>query len=161
MTAGIYHYVDVETDEVVYIGKDSSINRSKRHLHHKKKSNYNKQPFNRVLQNNPDRYRYEVVCAGDYSPELLSILEINEIAEFKMLHNGELPKFNFTEGGEGSTGYKHSEETKQKIGESISKSQNTTGYLNVCKHQKILSQTKTPKIAFSANSATYLNKIIF
>lgn len=122
---GIYHYVDVETDEVVYIGKDSYINHSKRHSDHKMQSNYNKQRFNTVLQNNPDRYRYEIVCAGNYSPELLATLEVNEIAEFKMLHNGELPKFNFTDGGE--SGFTVSEETRKRLSESH-KGENNPNY---------------------------------
>lgn len=125
MSKGIYQYVDVKTDEVVYIGKDSYINNSKRHSDHKMQSNYNKQRFNRVLQNNPDRYRYEVVCAGDYSPELLATLEVNEIAEFKMLHNGELPKFNFTNGGE--SGFTISEETRKRLSKS-KKGENNPNY---------------------------------
>ena len=46
---GIYKYTDLETNEVVYIGKDSHIDKKARHKDHMRLSLYNKQPFNRVL----------------------------------------------------------------------------------------------------------------
>ena len=107
---GIYQYRDLKTSKVVYIGKDSYINKNKRHKHHLQPSAYNKQPFNRVLQNNPTRYQYEIIYIGDFDDDLLNTLEINSIAE-------ENPKFNFTKGGDGTTGYKHSDDAKRKISE--------------------------------------------
>lgn len=114
---GIYQYIDKKTNEIVYIGKDSYIDERRRYNAHLAPSNYNTQPFNRVLQNNPDRYQYEVVYAGDFDNNLLNALEINSIAEFKLKNNGNRPKFNFTDGGEGICGFTHSEETKKKISE--------------------------------------------
>ena len=107
---GIYQYRDLKTGEIVYIGKDSNIENNIRCNAHKNPSKYNHQPFNRVLQNNPDRYQYEIIYIGDFDDNLLNTLEINSIAE-------ENPKFNFTKGGDGISGYKHSDESKRKISE--------------------------------------------
>lgn len=107
---GIYKYTDLKTGDVVYVGKDSRIDINKRHKQHLQPSMYDNQPFNRILQNNPDRYEYSVVYAGDFDDDLLNVLEINTIAE-------ENPKFNFTIGGDGISGYKHSKESKQKMSE--------------------------------------------
>ena len=125
---GIYQYTDLKTGEVVYIGKDSNIRTNRRHKDHLKASKRNNQQFNKVLQNNPDRYKYEIVYAGYFSEDLLTILEINTIAEFKQSHNGKRPLFNFTDGGEGVSGYKHTTESLLKMsnvhkGKTISKEQ--------------------------------------
>ena len=117
MTKGIYQYEDVNTGEVIYIGKDSNIGENKRYKDHLYKSNYNSQPFNRIIQNNPNRYEYSVICEyPDLTDDELNYLEIQEIMKHKFLYD-ELPKFNFTIGGDGKTGYKHTEETKRKLSE--------------------------------------------
>lgn len=103
---GIYQYTDLENGDVVYVGKDSHIDKEHRRKAHKRPCMYDSQPFNRILQNNPERYRYEVIYAGDFDEDLLNVLEINTIAEKN-------PKFNFTKGGDGTIGYKHTDETKQ------------------------------------------------
>lgn len=110
MTAGIYCYVDRKTHKIVYVGKDSNIHKSSRHKHHLSGSQYNAQPFNRVLQNNPDRYTYQVLVWDVATQDRLNALEIQYIRQLQ-------PKFNFTNGGDGVSGLKHSEETKRKISE--------------------------------------------
>lgn len=101
---GIYQYKDLKTNEIVYIGKDSNIDKPyNRDSTHKSPAHYNDQSFNRALQNNPERYVYEIIYAGDFSSDMLNVLEINAISEFKLLHNGERPKFNYTDGGDGQT----------------------------------------------------------
>ena len=108
---GIYAYVDTMDNSVVYIGKDSYIDKGKRRRDHIQPSNYNKQPFNRVLQNNLNRYEYkEVFVFDDITDTELNQLEMQQIALFN-------PKFNFTKGGEGCTGYKHSLASRRKISE--------------------------------------------
>lgn len=97
---GIYQYIDTKNNEIVYIGKDNYIDKSKRNNEHYAPSRYNEQVINRVLQNNPDRYEYKVIYVGDFDENLLRTLEFNSIAEFKRIHNGNRPKFNFTDGGE-------------------------------------------------------------
>lgn len=109
---GIYCYIDKKDNKIVYIGKDSHIERNKRHKTHISPSHYDKQPFNRILQNNPNRYIYQVLVWNVKDQETLNALEIQNIRQLK-------PKFNFTEGGDGMTGFKHSEESKKKISEAL------------------------------------------
>lgn len=111
MTIGIYCYVDRKTHEIVYVGKDSNIHKSSRHKQHLSRSRYDAQPFNRVLQNNPDRYVYQVLVWDVATQDRLNALEIQYIRQLQ-------PKFNFTNGGDGVSGLKHSDETKRKIAKS-------------------------------------------
>lgn len=106
MTRGIYCYIDKKTNKIVYVGKDSYINRNMRHKAHYRKSLYNDQPINKILQNNLDRYEYRVLEEGDFSEKELNNLEINYISRYN-------PFFNFTKGGDGALGYKHTEERKK------------------------------------------------
>lgn len=108
MTMGIYCYIDRKDNKIIYIGKDSSIDIHKRHNDHFYPSNYNYQKINQVLQNNPDRYIYQVLVWDVATQDRLNALEIQYIRHLN-------PKFNFTEGGEGVLGWRHSEEAKQKM----------------------------------------------
>lgn len=114
MTQGIYCYIDKKTNEIVYIGKDSYIDKRKRHYAHIAPSMYDRQPFNRIIQKNIDRYEYGILKEGIFSKDELNDMEKNYIKKYN-------PKFNFTKGGEGTIGYKHSEEAKRKISENHSK----------------------------------------
>lgn len=111
---GIYKYTDLKTGEVVYVGKDSHINKNLRHRQHLQPSNYDAQQFNRILQNNPKRYEYSVLYSSDdVSEDDLNMLEMSFIERYN-------PKFNFTKGGDGVSywdGKNRSEETKRKISE--------------------------------------------
>lgn len=146
---GIYKYTDLKTGEIVYVGKDSHIDKNIRHKNHLSPSRYNNQPFNRVLQNNAERYDYSVLyCSDSVSDDDLNMLEMSFIERYN-------PIFNFTKGGDGSIGYKHTKETKKKMSENnarywkdktlseehkieLSKSQNTTGYYRVHKQKRKL-----------------------
>ena len=160
---GIYKYTDLKTGEIVYVGKDSHIDKNQRHKDHLKPSNYDGQQINRVLQNNPDRYKYSVIWAT----EDCSTLKLNKMEIlFGKIYD---PKFNYGKFGKGGCnghseetrkklseigkGRKHTEETKQKMSEAqkgenhpfygkyhsdetkitMSKTKNTSGYLNVTK----------------------------
>ena len=109
---GIYAYYDTVKDEIVYVGKDSHIGENKRHKQHYQSSNYNEQTINRVLQNNKGRYDYKriYVCPPHLDEVDLNALEMQYIEALN-------PKFNFTDGGEGICGFKHSEESKRKMSE--------------------------------------------
>lgn len=114
---GIYAYWDNKLSKYVYIGKDSRIDINKRHKDHFQPSLYDAQQINRVLQNNPNRYEYKIICEyPDLTDDELNYLEIKEIMKHKFLYD-EKPKFNYTIGGDGNTGYRHTEETKQKMKE--------------------------------------------
>lgn len=108
---GIYCYVDKQDNSVIYVGKDSNIHKNRRHHDHLQPGQYHRQHINKVLQNNPDRYFYKILSVFNPANKpkgLLNALEMSFINHFK-------PLFNFTEGGEGSVGLKHSEEAKMKI----------------------------------------------
>lgn len=107
---GIYCYIDKKDNSIVYIGKDSHIDKKRRHRDHHQPSAYEGQVINRVLQNNPNRYTYQVLAFDVKDQETLNNLEIMHISHLK-------PRFNFTDGGEGTNGYKHTEEFKQNLSE--------------------------------------------
>ena len=88
---GIYKYTDKETGLIDYIGLDSHIDINKRHNDHLKPSNYNKQPFNRILQNNPNRWEYSVWY------HVSTIEEANQL-EYDLI-NLYRPRFNYRHGG--------------------------------------------------------------
>ena len=108
---GIYCYIDKKDDSVVYIGKDSNIEKNRRHKDHTGKWAYNIQQINRVIQNNPNRYEYKVLEKGDFTNEELNNLEKQYISTYS-------PLFNFTQGGDGMSGFKHSEKSRKKMRES-------------------------------------------
>ena len=108
MSKGIYKYTDLETGEVVYVGKDSHIDKNQRHNAHLNPKKYNLQRFNRVLQNNPDRYEYGVI----WETEDCTTLKLNKMEIlFGKIYN---PKFNFGKFGKGGLN-SHTDEAKQKI----------------------------------------------
>ena len=119
MSSGIYLYYDTKENSVVYVGRDSNIGKNKRHRDHMAKYNYDKQPFDRILQNNPDRYKYIVFCEGSFSNEELNNLEIQTIKLFNTFHREDA--FNYTEGGDGTVGFEQTEETRKKISDAHKK----------------------------------------
>lgn len=106
---GIYCFKDLKNnDEIVYIGKDSNIGKNKRYYAHIAPSKYDAQPINRIVQNNPNRYKYEILKKlkrDDYHPNLLSALEMIYIRRHR-------PKFNYTPGGDGANFGKYHREWK-------------------------------------------------
>lgn len=108
---GIYAYFDKKDNSVAYVGKDSNIDKNVRKYAHMKPSLYDKQPFNRILQSNPNRYTYQVLVWNVKDQETLNALEIQNIRQLK-------PKFNFTDGGDGCVGNNLSEEHKKLLSES-------------------------------------------
>ena len=116
---GIYAYWDNKLSQYVYIGKDSHIYKNERHNVHLSPSMYDAQQINRILQNNPERYEYRILMEGDYSDKQLNKMEKFLIKHFKTFKYDypERHVFNFTEGGDGMSGFKHTEETKRKLSE--------------------------------------------
>ena len=105
---GIYCYEEIKTGEIVYIGKDSTIDKNTRCRQHFQKCRYSHQPINRVLQNNRGKYQYRILKQGDFSQELLNVLEILYIRRYS-------PKFNYTIGGEFTAKKRLSLEHRKKI----------------------------------------------
>lgn len=117
---GIYGYWDNIKGYVAYIGKDSYIDdNNNRDKVHNRPSAYNVQSINRAVQNNPERYEYFVLTEGDFSDKELNEMESQAIAIFKTFKYDypERSVFNFTKGGDGSTGFKASPETKKLLSE--------------------------------------------
>lgn len=134
---GIYGYWDNEKQYVAYIGKDSNIGINKRHYDHSESCYYNEQPFNRVLQNNPDRYEYFILAKGEFTEKELNEMESQAIKIFKTYHYDypERSVFNFTKGGDGSTGYKQSKKTKNRKNIIISRKKNKYGFFGLTKEK--------------------------
>lgn len=136
MSKGIYCYTDLKDSSIVYIGKDSNIHRNQRHTDHLNPAMYNHQPFNRVIQNNPERYVYEVLCEAEhYSDVYLNCLEKGLIKTYD-------PKFNFTIGGEGTKGLKHSLESRKRRSEWMKGNGHCLGYKHTPQHNKKISESK-------------------
>ena len=124
---GIYAYFDKKDNSVAYVGKDSNIEINKRHRQHHQPCMYHQQKINQILQNNPNCYTYQVLVWNVKDQETLNALEIQHIRQLK-------PKFNFTEGGDGMLGFKHSEESKKKMSES------GKGFKHSKEHKKMISE---------------------
>ena len=111
ITRGIYCYIDKNDNQIVYVGKDSYIDKNMRHKQHFQSSRYDAQPINRILQKNPFRYRYNVLWeTDDCTDNHLNQMETCYIKKYN-------PQFNFTDGGDGASGFQHSEKTKRKMSE--------------------------------------------
>lgn len=163
MTCGIYCYIDKKDNNIVYVGKDSNIDKNRRNQYHHSPSKYQEQQINRVLQNNPNRYTYQVLTWNVTDQDTLNALETQYITHLK-------PKFNYTMGGEGLVGFRHSEMTKNKIseknkgktawnkGKSGIYSEKTLKKFSDARKGKKLSQKTKDKISFSLKGKEAWNK---
>lgn len=156
MTKGIYCYLDTKQNEVVYIGKDSNIDKNRRHRDHLAPSKYNQQQINRILQNNPSRYQYQVLLEiDDCTDNHLNRMEMY----YTEMYN---PKFSFTGGGDGITGYKHTEEAKRKIGEARKgkkRSEETKRKISETSKGKKLSEETKRKLSEKRNTTGFYRVI--
>lgn len=144
MTSGIYGYWDNLKDELVYVGQAFDI--KLRHNEHLSPARYDAQTINRVLQNNKERY--DLIVLKKCGIDDLNYWERTLIALFN-------PKFNYTDGGEGSRGFKHSEETKQKLSEMLS-GENSYNYGRKFseEHRRKISESNKGKQAFLGKKHT-------
>lgn len=137
MVSGIYGYFDLVKEEIVYVGQ--SVDIQDRHKQHLKPCRYDEQPFNKILQNNPNRYKFVALKTGDFSTDELNALETHYIAHYNTFYDPN--KFNYMIGGGRSV---FSDESKDKIRDTLTgykhplnarknmcKSKNNTGYFNV------------------------------
>lgn len=157
MVLGIYCYVDTKDNSIVYIGKDSHIENRIRNKAHYAPSQYEDQPINRILQNNPLRYDYNILEWNVTDQKELNTLEIDYIAKYN-------PKFNFTIGGDGIVGFKFSKKSRDKMSESQKGNKNSLGCIrseetkqkiSKANKGKIHSQKSKINMSQSRNSAGY------
>lgn len=118
MSKGIYLFWDNKYEQVIYAGKFTRKQRIKEHFYKSKK---NTQPINAYIQEHPDRIESVIFCEfDDISDNDLNQLEMETIRLFK-LNKYRQPDnfvFNFTDGGDGTSGYTPSKETRKKISDS-------------------------------------------
>ena len=140
---GIYGYWDTLKDEMVYIGQ--TVNIKQRLMAHMKPSQYNRQKFNRVLQNDPERYEIHILkeCAEDE----LDYWEITLIA----LYN---PKHNHDNGGNvrrGIDNHMYGKHLSQQTKDKLSKATFGENNLMYGKHHSMESKLK---MSSSSNNKT-------
>lgn len=131
MTKGIYVYESLKYGYASYVGKDSNIHINKRWYDHKKPCMRNEQPFNKVLQDNFEDFKYRKILEfPDSFPDyLLEIIERRKIKKYRTYWY-DYPKkhvYNFQKGGHNPPimrgeshplyGTHRSKETKKKISE--------------------------------------------
>ena len=115
---GIYAYYDLQLHYFIYVGLDSHIDEYLRHRQHMKG---NGQVIDYVLNADPDRYRLVTLCTlPEGTPretlEQYEIRFINKLETYAYDTNKRV--FNFTLGGEGTSGYKFNDEQKIIMSES-------------------------------------------
>lgn len=120
VTKGIYLFWDKKYEQVIYAGRFTGKQRIKEHFLSCRKKD---QKINQYVQNHPDRIESVIFCEfDDISDDDLNQLEMETIKLFK-LNRYRYPNshvFNFTDGGEGTCGFTHSEGSKKKISEANS-----------------------------------------
>lgn len=81
---GIYAYINKNDKKVIYIGKDSQINKSKRHHKHISLECKELQSINKWLQDNPEAWEYQIwsLCSNE---DVMEDIEASLIEQFKMI----------------------------------------------------------------------------
>lgn len=115
MSKGIYLFWDNKYEQVIYAGRFTGRKRIKAHFMPSLK---NSQPINKYVQEHKDRIESIIFCEFDnISDNDLNQLEKETIKLFK-LNKYKHPDsfvFNFTDGGDGSSGRILSDKTREKI----------------------------------------------
>ena len=134
---GIYGYYDTEKNQIVYIGQSKDI--FLRHSHHINPLYYKNQVINRVLQNNPHRYKLVIIKArSGFSKEDRDILEKHYIEFYNTFRDDN--KFNYTPGGD------YAPSTVPDIAKKISKSMSGQNNPNYGKKKPELSKRNSQNI---------------
>ena len=138
----VYIYYDPRKTpaEPIYVGKGHGD----RYKHHITKGAKNKHLANKLKK--IDQAKLDPViefASTNMSPEDASSLEIELIAKFGRANKKEGTLCNFTDGGEGTPGYKHSEKTKQLFSEQRKgKKQTPAQYDANCNRDPISDETR-------------------
>ncbi|MBD9542968.1 hypothetical protein IB276_26335 [Ensifer sp. ENS04] len=105
----VYQWIRPDTGAVFYVGKGSG----RRDVQHKKNNKFFMRVVNKLSMDGLTPF-VERVSEGLTEAEAFSI-ERSEIAKHGRLVNGTGTLANITDGGEGSSGYTHSEESRAKM----------------------------------------------
>lgn len=99
----VYQHIRLDENNIFYVGKGKNFR-------HSETSNRNKYWHNIV---NKSGFRYEIVF-DKLDEELALLVEMELIDKYRKLN---YKLVNMTDGGEGVSGYKHTDETKKLLGE--------------------------------------------
>ena len=108
----IYAFKRTDDDSYVYIGKHNGSRKdyfTGSHILNKNLKINGKEWFD-------DYYKKELITEGDFTKEKLNELEMFYIEKHNTLRSKNPKAYNLTKGGDGAA-HKHSEKTKQKIGD--------------------------------------------
>lgn len=110
----VYKYYDTIRNEYIYIGKGTGF----RKKHHLRRSD--KHPLTQRISWIRDNNKEPIIETTYVENEDIALSEeIRLIAEIGRKDLGKGPLLNLTDGGDGKSGRKHSEETRRKISESL------------------------------------------
>lgn len=111
--SGIYKFTN-KINNKVYIGQAKNLNsRIKGHIRYFYKQNYNYPLYHSMKKHRIENFEVEILQEGNFTKQQLDEMEISFIRLFKS--NNSLYGYNLTIGGEGTVGYKHTQETKNKL----------------------------------------------
>jgi group I intron endonuclease len=113
MTAGIY-LIRNSVDKRVYVGMSKNLSdRIARHRRYLKKGNHDNKQLQEMFNRYGDIFSYEILHQGEYTLDELYEMEKQEIERHRAFTAG----FNYTLGGAGSEGFKHTQESSEKMSE--------------------------------------------
>jgi len=145
----VYEHTRKDTDKVFYVGKGQG--KRAHSTHHRNQYWHN-------IVNKAKGFLVSFVCK-DIDEELALLVEIERIDQFKKLG---YKLCNLTEGGDGSSGYKHTKESLQKIGQASkafmtgrAMSEETKAKIAAAKTGKKLSEEHKQKIGLASRGNTY------
>lgn len=130
MTCGIYAIFDASTDECLYVGQSSTIERRwKRHIINLRNGNHPRKDFVEWFESHnkqSDSLRFETLESCEDVDETRNRIEMLWFEKLEPKFYGDEPGVNYK--------WKHSEETKRKIGEAL-KGRKMYDYIcKVCKN---------------------------
>ncbi len=137
MCNGIIYKAENKINGKVYIGKTiKSLRKRKRdHIGHAKRG-YTYYFHNALKKHGEKNFKWIILAKADSEKQL------NQLEKFYIAHYREIGEiYNLTDGGDGSSGFNHSEKTKKKMSKSQKGNKNSLGYKHTEEHKRKLSET--------------------